>query len=250
MRGSIFDAFWRMVSWAMRMMYIRTLVDTVSQGRRKRFQWNLKTEAGERFEVCRTLVASTLGVSERTLTSWLGETKLDPKKDKAPKTGRQARISEEDGKFLETFIKAIPTVPSHYCRSSEAYADKKFFESDVTEADLYREYQTRAGETGHRVLSDCVFSKKLKAMDYSAFKPKKDQCSTCLAKKLGNIPEVEFQRHQTAARLAKEERQRDEERAARDPRYAVFTMDLQAVVCLPKTRAGASFYKTKLQQED
>ena len=82
-------------------------------------------------------------------------------------------------------------------------------------------------------------------MDYSVFKPKKDQCSTCLAHKNGSVTDAEYQAHKLSARLARDERNRDEEKAANDNTYAVFTMDLQAVICLPRTRAGAMFYKTK-----
>ena len=172
-RSAIFLTFWSFATWALRYSYVQTLTDNTAQGpQRNHYQWHLKTNNGRRYPVCRSMVASTIGVAERTLVSWLKK-KAGPKGDKAPKTGKTARIHT----FTENFIEEIPTVPSHYCRSAESYANKNFFEPDTTEEGLHREYQRRAREADHRELSVASFSKKLRELNYSVFKPKKDQCN-------------------------------------------------------------------------
>ena len=248
-RARIFTSFWRIESWAERQTFIKACTDTLSEGpQRIKNTWNLKTADGRRYTVCKKLVASTLGMSERTLYSWLGrKPRLGPQNSKAPKTGKTAPPAAEDSKFLEDWIRSIPTVPSHYCRQADTYQDKQFFEPGTSQVGLHSQYQEAAAQAGRRVFSINTFSAKLKSMKYSVFVPKKDQCTVCIQGKNRSISQAEYDTHRRAAAFAKTERNLDEERAKTDDTVAVFTMDLQAVTLCPRTQAAAMFYKTKLQ---
>lgn len=247
-REAIFLHFWNLPDWNARALLIKACTDVASVGpRRTKNTWHLKLMGGRRFIVCRKLVESTLGLSGRTLTSWLQRKKTEgPRNTSAPKTGPTAPVDGEDDAFLENWIKSVPTVPSHYCRQLPTYRERRFFEPGTTQAQLHRSYKEAAAAADRRILSITTFSSKLKALKYSVFVPKKDQCDECVKRKTNAITQEEYRTHRRAVDVAKVERQTDEREAKTDPTTAVFTMDLQAILLCPKTEAAAMFYRTKL----
>ena len=104
-------------------------------------------------------------------------------------------IAEEDDTFVTEWLKIVPTVPSHYCRQSPAYQEKKFLQPGTTMADLHREFSTTARESGRRVISIATFSKKFHQMNFSTFVPKKDQCNLCVAGAAGNVDKEKIAHH-------------------------------------------------------
>ena len=79
-------------------------------------------------QLCKKMFSSTLGVSKRTIGRWLCEEGRSPDhvtKPKSPKTGSRVHVSADEITFLENWLNALPTTPSHYCRSSSTYQDKK-----------------------------------------------------------------------------------------------------------------------------
>ncbi|KAL7385043.1 hypothetical protein ABVT39_014197 [Epinephelus coioides] len=53
------------------------------------------------------------------------ETAAAPSKS-GPKSGKHAKLETDVNDFLKNWLKDLPTVDSHYCRSTETYKDKKF----------------------------------------------------------------------------------------------------------------------------
>ncbi len=102
-----------------------------------------------------------------------------------------------------------------------------------------------AAKSGHRAVCKKVFNEIFHQFNYSVFIPRKDQCDTCISAKHGNIDEGSFQSHIKAKDEARAEKAKDKENA--DLKKSVWTMDVQAVLLSPKTRASALYYKTKLQ---
>ena len=251
-RAAIFRDFWLLPSWNERRTFLKACTDVVAKGpARTTNKWRLKLQDGRCIEVCRPLVASTLGMSPRTLTYWLGRRPQQrPHNTKAAKTGKFRPVSDADKEYLNTWLEGIPTVPSHYCRQVDRYREMKFFEPGTTVAKLHREYKAMAMAEDRRVLSVFTFTKTLKDNKFSVFIPKKDMCDICVAfdkKATGALPRAQYREHRAKAAAAKQERASDEELASGTDDVAVFTMDLQAVLCLPRTRAGAQYYKRKLQ---
>ncbi|CAB4015566.1 Hypothetical predicted protein, partial [Paramuricea clavata] len=74
---------------------------------------------------------------------------------------------------------------------------------------------------------------------------RKDQCDTCISAKHGNIDEVSYEAHIKVKDEARAEKAKDTENAGL--KKSVWTIDVRAVFLLPKIKASALYYKTKLQ---
>ena len=90
------------------------------------------------------MFASTLGVSERTLCNWLTKEKQNIVPTVEPEVTNPQTItkplSEEDKKFLEEWLLAIPTVPSHYCRKQPSYERKSIIHKGRSRHQLHIDY--------------------------------------------------------------------------------------------------------------
>ena len=75
----------------------------------------------------------------------------------------------------------------------------------------------------------------------SIYKPKKDQCDTCLGYKHGSVSKEIYDEHQ----MKKEEGRRAKENDKVTAKH-VYTMDVEAVLLCPRTRASAMYYHRKL----
>ena len=160
-------------------------------------------------------------------------------------SGKTCTISKEDKTFLTKWLAGLPVVPSHYCRSAPSYKDKKFLEPGTTIANLHREYKSSADENGFRSVSIKIFSQTFHEMNYSVFIPRKDQCDVCISANHGNTDEATYQAHLHAKNEAREEKAKDKK--SESPETSVWTVDVQAVLLCPRTKASALYYKTKLQ---
>lgn len=152
-------------------------------------------------------------------------------------------MEEKDTNYLKQWLSGLPSLPSHYCRS--AYKDRKFLYPGTTIAHLHVEYKAAAETAGNRVVCLTKFSEIFHEENYSVFIPRKDQCDVCVSAKHGNIDDATHQAHILAKNQARAEKETDKHAASEEK--SVWTMDLQAVLLCPKTKASALYYKTKLQ---
>nr|CAI5838723.1 unnamed protein product [Callosobruchus analis] len=95
-------------------------------------------------------------------------------------------------------------------------------------------------------LSIFSFSRTMDDMNIGLFKPRKDQCDSCIAYKAKQLGEYDYQNHIRAKDDARNEKSADKKRAEEDLIYC-FTMDVQAVMLCPKFEVSTGYYKTKLQ---
>ena len=165
-RTDIFNNFWSMPSWETRKLYIQTLVENLPIKQRKgcvasrrttSLSYHLQLADRCKLPVCKILFCSTLGITPRTIGSWLAvdrKTKTDPPKPKINKTSPHMPISDADQTFLKEWLSGLSTALSHYCRQVPSYQDKKFLESGTVLSDLHKEYQKAAGKSGTPVLSE------------------------------------------------------------------------------------------------
>ena len=108
---------------------------------------------------------------------------------------------------LLTFLIEYPKLESHYCRKD---TDKEYFETEhQTLIDLYKQYVEVCKNESSIPLSFPVFSGTLKNLDFCLFKPRKDQCDTCSAYKVGNLNIDEFKMHRKAVDRASREKEMD-----------------------------------------
>ncbi|XP_014678087.1 PREDICTED: uncharacterized protein LOC106817882 isoform X2 [Priapulus caudatus] len=253
-RQRIFDRFWSMMSWEERRSNVHTLVNKVdikqkknlASRRKTSFSYNLKLSDATSIPVCKSCFSSTLGLSQRTVVSWLqDENNKPPLQPKTPKTGKCVPVGEADLNFLKNWLTNLPSLPSHYCRSVPAYKNKKFLYPGTTKANLYPLYKQAATEAGARVVGEKLFSRVFEAEHFSVFIPRKDQCDVCVSAKHGNLDQATLDAHIQAKDRARAEKSKDKE-AANDE-LSVWTMDLQAVLLCPKSKASKLYYKTKMQ---
>ena len=277
-RQANYDSFWAMSSWDDRKVLVKSLVHATEikqksggqNSRRKRsYNYFLKVN-DQSIQVCATMFCSTLGISKRTILSWLAPAEAVPEqgqmvnedgagtstsndggdpeqnfKCRSPKTGLRAVIITVDQKFLESWLLDLPTVPSHYCRNIPAYANKRFLYAGTKLSHLYTQYVAASGEAGRRSVSYTVFTTTARKLNISVFVPRKDQCDICVSAKHGNVEPRTYASHIKSKQEAREEKHKDETEA--DDTVSVWTMDVQAVLLCPKTNASAMYYKTKLQ---
>ena len=151
----------------------------------------------------------------------------------------------DDLSFLNNWFHGLPTVPSHYCRSSAFAKDKKYLNPGTTILQLYKEYSATAQESHVRVVGRKFFTELFHKLNFSVFILRKDQCDVCVGEKHGNVSKEKYDLHIKLKDEARDEKTKDKE-AAND-KISVWTMDMQAVLLCPKSKASSLYYKTKLQ---
>ena len=90
--------------------------------------------------------------------------------------GKNAKLQTDD----TDSVKDLPTVDSHYCRSTATYKDKKFLHPGTTIAQLHREYRQAAATAGVRAVGIKYFTEVFHEGKYSVFIPRKDKCDVCV----------------------------------------------------------------------
>lgn len=89
-----------------------------------------------------------------------------------------------------------------------------------------------------------MFTNTFNNLNLSLYHPKKNQCDTCCAFKVGNIDAIKWEEHCRKKDQARAEKARDKELASENTLVA--TMDLQGLLLCPKLQASALYYKMKL----
>lgn len=149
---------------------------------------------------------------------WLNEDTIDHDKQAAapptgPKSGKHEKLDTATTDFLKERLKDLPTVYSHYCRSTATYKDKKFLHPGTTISQLLRKYQQAAATAGVRAVGIKRFTDVFHEGKYSVFIPRKDQCDVCVSFKHGNITKAEYDEHVNKKDEARQEKSRDKDSA-------------------------------------
>lgn len=158
-------------------------------------------------------------------------------------SGKHAKLETDVKDFLKDWLRDLPTVDSHYCRSTETYKDKKFLHPCTAISQLHREYQQAAATAGVRAVGIRYLTDVFHEENYSIFIPRKDQCDVCVSFK--HISKAEYDAHITQKDEVRQEKSSDKDSANNEK--SVWPMDLQAVLLCPKTQASSLYYETKLQ---
>lgn len=277
-RKIIFKNFWSK-SWAEKKEYVNSLVDLEPVKQRKSespisrrnnsLYFYLKVPGGSKVRVCKKQFLNTLCMGEWSVLNWIKGNKIDndeeivdpnrlhnndeisagKEKDKGIQScndkrkrnlhSRMNHAKRPETEFLKSFLNSLPNMESHYCRSS---SNKKYLETIwKSKNQLYHFYKDECKERGIASLSIASFSNSFSDMNFSLFKPKKDQCDVCLGFKTKNIDESVYIKHLDKKAAARDEKVRD-----KMEKKWVFTVDLQSVLMAPMTKASAMYYKSKL----
>ena len=269
-RERIFSDFWSLGSWEERKRIINALTTVSekkqSQGvrslRGKPVSYFLKVANGQRYQVCKSMFASTLGIPLRTLGFWMSDREKVNRSPSVEEQGQDEnrslehpekpthsskKLSDSEVAFLKTWLGNVPVVESHYCRQRDTYKDKKFLEPGTKVIDLHRLYVEDANGKDVRAVGYTYFKQMFADLGFSIFRPRKDQCDDCIAAKQGNIDQATHQIHLAAKDKARAEKENDKKRAEGDESVSVWTQDAQAVLLCPSTKASALYYRCKLQ---
>jgi hypothetical protein len=259
-RTFIFNGFWSMRNWDERQVYVSALVskelikkkttDKETSRRSSSLNYFLKVQSGECLQVCKQMFIQTLSMNDKTINNWVNDLPVPSvqrpvKKPRTPNAGISSPIAVADRTFLLQWLTGLPVVPSHYCRQRDSYKNKKFLLPNTKIVNLYEEYKSTTCELGYRSVGITVFSQTFHAENFSVFIPRNDRCDVCVAAEQGNSKDDEYQVHLNEKNLARAEKSKDKSETTF--MKSVWTMDLQAVLTCPKTKAGSLYYKTKLQ---
>lgn len=164
---------------------------------------------------------------------------------KPPKTKKRNIYQVARKMRLSLFLKGLDKMESHYCRRNSR---KKYIAATFSsKAQLFVEYQKYCQDNGYGPsVSYFLFSEMFDKENLALFKPRKDQCDTCVGYKAGNISRAEYELHVERQKRAKAEKDFDKKAAIEYGRH-VFTGDTQAVKLSPDIDASAIYYKTRLQ---
>lgn len=194
--------------------------------------------------VCKKMFAGTLGLKERGIVNWVREDYLQEPQEREnlnKKSKSRQSIFQERNSGVEEFLKSLPTVDSHYCRSSST---RRYLEPIWrSKSEVYQFYKNEyCKEKKIPPVSDAKFLTIMQKMDISVFRPKKDQCDVCIGHQTKNVTDEVYNLHQ----VLKEEARTEKEKDKQTENAMTFTMDLQSVLLSPKTNVSAMYYKTKL----
>lgn len=245
-REEIFIYFWEKLDWKERKIFVQSLAE-VSSVKRQRTEADTSRRSasifchlvvdGRRLRVCQRMFLSTLGIGQWSLLKWVGRRGNSPEKTKRVRV----RAGTEGQDFLKAFLRDLPKVPSHYCRSSSSKMYLEPFFKSISH--LHTQYKRSCEDHGFQPLSRQVFSTIFHEMNLSLFHPKKDQCDTCCAFKAGNLDAATWEEHCIKKDSARAMKQKDKEEAGEK---TLVCMDLQGLLLCPRLQASALYYKTKL----
>lgn len=245
-RMTLFDNFWKNMTWDEKRAYVTSLVDKREASHRKTntevftknesFVYYLKLD-GMKQQVCKNMFLSTLGIGRSHLRGWLTK----------PKVIRPAREPNKnnggDVSFAIKYLEDLPKLPSHYCRLSSS---KLYLEPIIrSKSQLNKLYKEKCEEGGIQAVSPRKFSKLFDDQNLSIHHPKKDRCDTCCSFEAGNLGDQDYKTHIKNKEDARTEKRIDKAQA-QEGKCHVITMDVQSVLLSPVLNASALYYKTKL----
>lgn len=192
----------------------------------------LRKENGK-FQVCKSMFLSTLGIGERMMYDLVMQsTNGISNKEHYQRPQRQ---EESDKKiFARSFLMSLPKLPSHYCRasSSKLYLEPVF----ASVSELHREYKKQATIDENPILSRPPFLNLLEEQNIYLFRPRKDRCDICCSYESGNIEKELYEQHIARKEEARQEKFKDKPEAMTSDNIKVITMDLQAVILCPSRK--------------
>lgn len=157
------------------------------------------------------------------------------------------KTSPEIIQQIQDHIASFPTMESHYTRN-----DTKRQYLDVNLRKMHELYKEMCRNKGAEPASDITY-RRIFSNHYnlSFFVPKKDLCVICTnyekaAQEKKQELENSYKSHIKRKQDCNEEKERDKERALKDPHFTSITFDLQAVLQIPTSNVSLLYYSRKM----
>jgi hypothetical protein len=257
-RQACFEQFWKM-NWSEKKGTVRSLVartvprdlkhrknEEVSR-RKQTLKFHLKnpatasSESEKILRVCKKMFLNTLGLKEWTVLNWV---KCRSDGDELqPQIHKRKVLSEKQRNIVQEFLNSLPKMESHYCRADT----QRLYLEPVWESKqhIHREYVEYCTVRKCKPVQTKVFCDVMDEMKISMYRPRKDLCDLCLGYENKN-PDITKEIYDSHILKKNEARNAMEADIANQEYKAVFTMDLEAVLVCPVTKASAAYYKSKL----
>lgn len=202
--------------------------------------------------VCKQFFCATLCISHGpidTVFKNLNSSGLFDKSDRRGKKLPKNKTSPDMTNFVKTHIDKFPRMESHYCRKS---SKRQYLESNLSITKMYHLYKNECIESQQPYVSAITYRRIFStSYNLSFFKPKKDQCLTCV--KYANSDnsrkkslEEEYKGHLLRRDNAFQSKAADKERASTDNEFISATFDLQSVLQIPSGDVSQLYYTRKL----
>ncbi|XP_065220583.1 uncharacterized protein LOC135845719 isoform X2 [Planococcus citri] len=221
----------------------RRTTDDPSVVRKFSVTYMLPNESGDMIRVCQQFFCWTFGISTKVTRNVAN--RISPSTGRFnPDHGNLGRVPlgritpERLLAKVNTFINAIPKLPSHYCRKNSTCL---FLEPGIDFPKLYELYKK---EMGADAVSVDKFRKVFNAWEprIKFHQPLKDQCTVC-----NNADgSAEYEAHVQRKEDIREMKANDKRLAATDESLIYGTFDLQAVLVLPYCEDAQAYYKRKM----
>lgn len=259
---AIFNSFYSLENWSKKRLFLRSLIKTrpvkesfnpVTTKTRVMYDYFLLNSYGNQEKVCFGFFLKCMQISKESIyrcmkTSISNETAKDNRG-----RGSTKKTSENDLKFVENFIRKLPSYRSHYGPSK---SDKKFLHPNLNIKRLYREYCIISKFKKRKPVSEWKFRETFNTKFNLGFHPKRvDTCRTCdkyeaslksettNTKKREQLSEQK-ERHLQLVSQAKEtfkETIRNAQDSSSNVEILVF--DLQRALELPSLATSEAFYR-------
>ncbi|XP_026727284.1 uncharacterized protein LOC113493484 [Trichoplusia ni] len=189
-RQDLFDKFYKLSDRERQWMYIIRHTKTENIKRMTLERKNNRTQTikyffslnNVEFLVCKRFFLNTLKVNEQMVYTAIEKFKLDEGITdlRGKHTNRPRKMSSSTESSIEKHISLFPKVESHYTRKSST---RQYLSQDLNISKMYRLYTEWFPQQNYVEVTmatkrqyETIFNTKF---NYSFFKPKKDQCSTC-----------------------------------------------------------------------
>lgn len=206
----------------------------------------------ERIQVCQNFFAKTLCICPDVIQDAIINSDTVGCYSKEDQRGKREPINKtkaEDVHFVKNHIESFPVMSSHYTRKD---TNRKYLDSSLSIRKMYKLYEDECRINNRKAVSEIKY-RSIFGQDYnlSFFVPKKDQCLIC-ANYLKADPEKKLKleenylQHERRNKVCQNAKKEDKDKATKDRTFMSITLDLQAVLQIPKNAIGQLYYLRKL----
>lgn len=201
-------------------------------------------------KVCKVFFLQTLAITEKRVRTVMGKLVDGNVVPESDKRGRHLGKNKLPGSVIShavEHIESFPRVPAHWCRAN---TKKEYLEATLNKETMFKLYLEYCAKNKYQPVGKTTYMEIIIKKNIGFHTPKKDSCWCVFFHELPineqERREDEYKNHILMKNLAKEEKERDAERARIDHNYFSGNFDLQAVLYCPLFHGKPLFYKRKL----
>lgn len=205
---------------------------------------------GTKTKVCKTFFKNTLNITDRCIRTVIEKKNNITgvlKGEQRGKHGKHRKIPDDLIDGVQSHIKSIPRIESHYLRQQTT---KEYIDGGKTLTDIYCDYKDECMQQGLPYVMLHTYRKIFKEkFNISFFIPKKDQCEQCCIYKLAEGDEKAAKKEAYDWHLAEKDKSREEKSTDKEmvsSSFIVACYDLQAVMSVPNGEISTFYYKSKI----